>query len=174
MKQVLMTLSIAFCSLFLKAQTDADVKAIHKNVSLMEQGWAEKDGKKYASSFAETHDFIVWNGYYFPNTSALGTAEAHQRLFDGRFQLMDIKLKVDKVKFIRPDIALAHVLGVGYDKGQPVPKDPGVLMSLLLEKKSGKWEIISFHNLDLETFQDETIKAHMPMPAQIMYASWYK
>ncbi len=47
-------------------------------------------------------------------------------------------------------------------------------MTLLLEKKDGKWQIISLHNLDLETFQNEDIKKGMPFPAEVMYASWYK
>ncbi len=86
----------------------------------------------------------------------------------------DIRLKVDKIKFIRPDIALMHVIGVMYGKGTEVPKDPGVLMSLLLEEKEGKWQIISFHNLDLETFQNKEIENGSPIPLNVMYASWYK
>jgi len=163
---------ITFCNSF--AQTDKDKKAIEKNVAIMEEGWEQKDGKKYASPFADVHDFIVWNGYYFPNNTKASNAAAHQGLFDGPFKTMDIKLKVDKIKFIRPDIALTHVIGVGYEKGKEIPKDPGVLISLLMEKKADKWEIISFHNLDLEVFQDEQIKSRMPFPAEAMYASWYK
>ena len=87
---------------------------------------------------------------------------------------MDIRLKVDKIKFIRPDIALTHAIGVSYTKGQELPKNPGVLMTILLEKKNSTWQIISFHNLDLETFQNEDIKKGMPFPAEVMYASWYK
>jgi hypothetical protein len=65
-------------------------------------------------------------------------------------------------------------LGVSYEKGKEVPKDPGVLMSLLLEKKDSKWQILSFHNLDLEAFQDKETGDRSLMPLNIMYASWYK
>jgi len=151
-----------------------DEAAIRSVVSTMETGWKEKNGEKFASGFADTHDFIVWTGYYFRNTTKAMTASAHQGLFDGIFKTMDIRLKVDKIKFIRPDVALTHVIGVGYNKGEEVPKDPGVIMTLLMEKKDGKWQIISFHNLDLETFQNEDIKKGMPFPAEVMYAGWYK
>jgi len=163
-----------FATAFTSSQTEEDEKAIKEIVASMEEGWMRKDGKKYASGFAETHDFIVWTGYYFRNTTKAMTAAGHQRLFDGIFKTIDIRLKVDKIKFIRPDIALTHVIGVSYTKGQELPKNPGVLMTILLEKKNSTWQIISFHNLDLETFQNEDIKKGMPFPAEVMYASWYK
>ncbi|MES2776405.1 MAG: SgcJ/EcaC family oxidoreductase [Bacteroidota bacterium] len=173
-KLVTTTLSFALFAMAAISQTDTDKKEIVKAVATIEEGWMQKDGKKFASPFAEVHDFIVWNGYYFPNETRAMAAMSHQRLFDGPFKTWDIRLKVDKMKFIRPDIALIHVLGVGYDKGKEVPANPGVLMSLLFEKKDGIWEIIAFHNLDLETFQNEEVKKGMPFPAEVMYANWYK
>jgi len=163
-----------FATAFTSSQTEEDEKAIKEIVASMEEGWMQKDGKKYASGFAETHDFIVWTGYYFRNTTKAMTAAGHQRLFDGPFKMLDIRLRVDKIRFIRTDIALTHVIGVGYEKGKEIPKDPGVLMSILLEKKDGLWQILSFHNLDLEAFQNEEVMKGMPFPAEVMYASWYK
>jgi uncharacterized protein (TIGR02246 family) len=175
MKKVLsVTIAMAIFVMAGFAQTENDKKDIEKNVASMEEGWRQKDGKMYASAFAETHDFIVWNGYYFRDNTRAGCAAAHQQLFNSIFKTIDIKLKVDKVKYLRPDIALVHVLGAAYEKGKEPGKDPGVLMSLVMEKKAGKWEIVSFHNLDLEVFQDEAIKRNMPFPAEVMYANWYK
>jgi len=151
-----------------------DEVAIQNIVSTMESGWNEKNGEKYASVFADTHDFIVWNGYYFPNNTKSGNAQAHQSLYDGPFKTMDIHLIIDKIKLIREDIALVHVLGVAYKKGQAVPTDPGVIMTLLIEKKDTKWQILSFHNLDLEAFENEVTAAQSPIPLNVMYANWYK
>ncbi len=174
MKKIVLAVMAATALCTALAQNREDEKAIEKIVGSMEEGWVQKDGEKFASVFADTHDYIVWNGYYFRNTTKAMTAASHQGLFNGPFKMMDIKLKVDKIKFIRPDIALTHVLGVSYEKGKEVPKDPGVLMSLLLEKKDSKWQILSFHNLDLEAFQDKETGDRSLMPLNIMYASWYK
>lgn len=174
MKKIIITVIAIISISGAFAQTKEDELAIKSIIASMEEGWVQKDGKKFASGFADVHDFIVWNGYYFSNQTKEATATAHQNLFNGPFKTMDIKLNLDKIKFIKADVALTHVIGVGYEKGKDVPKDPGVLMTILLEKKNSKWQIVSFHNLDLEVFQNEEIKKGMPFPAHVMYASWYK
>lgn len=176
MKKVFLNLIVILLfSLSANAQrTKANINAITTAINTMQKGWNEKSGEKYASVFADKHDFIVWNGNYFPNTTKTSTAAGLQGLFDGPGRMYDLKLKIDKIKFIRSDIALVHVLGASYEKEKEIPKDPGVLMSLLMEYKNKKWEIISFHNLDLEAFQDDEVKKRLPFPAEVMYASWYK
>jgi hypothetical protein len=80
---------------------------------------------------------------------------------------------IDKIKFIREDVALVHVFGALSTKSESRPKDPQVLWTSVLDKTNGTWKISSFHNLDLEVFKDEEIKKGAPMPAEVMYASWY-
>jgi uncharacterized protein (TIGR02246 family) len=175
MKKLMLIASITIFSLAAAAQTgNKDEESIRDVVKTMETGWAEKSGEKFASVFAPVHDFVVWNGYYFPNQNRQANAAGHNFLFRGPYKTMDVRLKVDKIKFIRNDIALVHTLGGLYEKGKPAPENPGVLMSMLMEKKDGIWQILSFHNLDLESFQDKEIAAGSPMPASIMYANWYK
>jgi len=159
----------------LSAQTgNADEQAIQKIVTTMETAWAQKNGELFSSVFAETHDYIVWNGYYFPNMTRQGNAGAHQNLFNGVYKTYDVKFKIDKIKFIRHDLALTHVYGGGFEKGKTPPENPGVFMTMLLEKKDGTWKIISFHNMDLEAFEKKEIADHSPMPLNVMYAGWYK
>ena len=165
-------ISISFASL--AQTTNKEEDAIRTVVKTAETGWVEKSGEKFASAFAEVHDFIVWNGYYFPNQTRQATATVHQGLFNGPFRTLDVRFKIDKIKFIRNDIALVHTYGGMYEKGKAVPENPGVLMTMLMEKKEGEWKIISFHNLDLEGFQDKKIADRSPMPLSVMYAGWYK
>lgn len=155
-------------------QATTDEQAIQKIISSMETNWAQKNGEAFASVFADVHDFIVWNGYYFPNQTRERNAQAHQGLFNGPYRTYDIKLKIDKIRFLRPDLALVHVLGGGYQKGEAVPENPGVLMSIIMEKKNGSWKIISFHNLNLEAFTNKEMEQQSPMPLKVMYANWYK
>ncbi|MEP7377466.1 MAG: SgcJ/EcaC family oxidoreductase [Chitinophagaceae bacterium] len=174
MKKTIIMATLISAAMTVHAQTNTnDEDAIRTVVKTMETGWNEKSGEKYASIFADTHDFIVWNGYYFPNQTRQGTAAAHQNLFTGIYKNSDVELKVDKIKFIRKDIALVHTYGGMYEKGKQLPENPGVLMTLLMEKKDAKWQIISFHNLDLEGFQDKAIAERSPFPFSVMYAGWY-
>ena len=154
--------------------TGSDEQAIQKVISTMESGWGQKSGEVFSSVFADVHDYIVWNGYYFPNMTRQMNAQAHQGLFSGVYRTFDIKLKIDKIRFLRPDLALVHVLGAGHQKGAAVPEDPGILMSIIMEKKDGNWKILSFHNLNLEAFEKKEIADNSPMPLKVMYANWYK
>lgn len=156
------------------AQNNADEQAIRKIINTMETGWTQKSGETFSSVFADGADYIVWNGYYFPNMSKQQNAAAHQGLFDGPYRTYDITLKIDKMRFLRPDLALVHVYGGGYTKGSAVPENPTVLMTMIVEKKDGAWKIISFHNLDLEVFTDKETAERSPMPPKLMYANWYK
>jgi len=96
------------------AQTSADEQAIRANIATMQEGWNAKSGAKFSTAFAEVHDYIVWNGYYFPNMTPQMNAGAHQGLFSSVYKTTDIQLKVDKIKFIRSDLALLHVYGATY------------------------------------------------------------
>lgn len=174
MKSLICLSLVTAVALQLNAQTSADEQAIRANISTMQEGWNAKSGEKFASVFYEVHDFIVWNGYYFPNSTRQMTTRSHQGLFDGPFRNFDIALKVDKIKFLKPDIALTHIIGAGYTKGEAIPENPTVLMSIIMQKKGDSWKIISFHNLDLFMFEDKATMEHSPMPPQAMYANWYK
>lgn len=153
---------------------NADEQAIQKLVTTMETGWVQKNGELFSSVFADVHDYIVWNGYYFPGFTRQGNAAAHQQLFAGPYRTYDVKFKIDKIRFLRSDLALVHAYGGGYEKGKQAPEDPTVLMSMIAEKKDGNWKIISFHNLNLEAFEKKEIADHSPMPLKVMYAGWYK
>lgn len=152
----------------------ADEKAIQAIIDHMEKGWNTKSGSEFATGFSEDHDYIVWNGWYFRNLDRKKTDMNHQQLFDGPYSQLNLKLKTDKIRFIREDIAVVHVLGASYPAGQPLPADPSVLISLVVEKKKEGWKIISFHNSDLEAFQDKEKAGRSPMPLELMYAAWYK
>jgi uncharacterized protein (TIGR02246 family) len=173
-KAVFIMLSAIITTSVIAQSGNENDQAIAKVVNTMETGWVQKNGQQFASVFAEEHDFIVWNGYYFKNSTPKSIGGAHQALFDGVFKTFDIRLKVDKIRYLRPDIAVVHVLGGGYQKGESIPENPGVLMSMVMEKKDGSWKIVSFHNLDLETFQNKDIENASPMPLKVMYAGWYK
>lgn len=156
------------------AQTTKDTQAIQDLVSTMSKSWSTANGAGFASVFADQHDYIVWNGYYFKQINPQMNAASHQGIFDTQYRNTDLFLTIDKIKFIREDIALIHVLGASSKKGEGRPEDPQIFFTAIVEKINGAWKIISFHNMDLEVFTNEMTRQHAPMPPQVMYASWYK
>jgi uncharacterized protein (TIGR02246 family) len=148
-----------------------DETAVRSLFTTMEKAWNGKSGEAFSSIFADVHDYIVVNGLYFTNWNPKANAAAHQGLFNGIYKTRDIRLKVDKVSWLRPDLALVTVLAGQYDTGGAPPKDPSAIMTVIAEKKGTDWKIISFHNHSLE--QVLAMK-QTPMPLEVMYASWYK
>ena len=156
MKRTLLLLTIVLISTITSAQKGSDEQELKNLVGTLQKAWNSGAGETFASAFAEPHDFIVWNGYYFKNNTV-------QKLF----------YVIDKIKFLKEEIALLHILGAVAPKDEARPKDPEVLITMIVEKKNGNWKIVSFHNLDLEVFQNEKMLKSAPAPPSVMYASWY-
>ena len=176
---ILFSISLFFSkSVIGQTELSHDEVAIHKILQGMTDAWAAKDGEQFASFFADDHDFIVWAGMYSPNNTRENNARGHQGIFNTIYKNWDVELRVDKMRFVRPDLALVHVLGAGGEKGKELPPYPNVLQSILMEKTETGWHILSFHNLDIEY---ETI-LRKPFPtdadkvayAKEHYKGWYQ
>ena len=165
-------LAVGFTSLA-NAQTSVDDKAITSSVMKLEEGWNARNGEVFAQSFAPEHDYIVWTGIYFPGMTPEKNAMAHQGIFNTIYQNTDLKMVVDKIRYIREDLALVHVLGASYDHGTAVPENPEIIISMLLEKQNGAWKIISFHNCDIEVSFEPGAQTGSPVPLNVMYGNWY-
>ncbi|MEZ4950175.1 MAG: SgcJ/EcaC family oxidoreductase [Saprospiraceae bacterium] len=164
-------LMIASNTLF--SQNDADEKAIRNLAETISKGWSVGSGETFASAFEDHHDFIVWNGYYFKDMMVNQNAKAHTSLFEEVYKDTKLFCTVDKVKFISNDVALMHVFAA-VSRDEERPENPQVLWTGIAHKKDGIWKLVSFHNLDLEVFEDDETKKNSPMPPQVMYASWYE
>lgn len=165
-------------SLYAQAEKLPDEMAINQIVEGMQNGWNAKNGEQFAANFSKEHDYVVWNGIYTPNSSKTQNAKTHQWLYDGPYKKMDIELKLDKIRFIKSDVALIHVLTSGHDTSGEVPPFPTHLITMVLKKSSNKWEIVSFHNLDVEYQEllrtpDPTKEAKIAY-AKKHYANWYR
>jgi uncharacterized protein (TIGR02246 family) len=156
------------------AQTfSTDEAAIQAIIASMQKGWNEKSGKAFASVFDKLHDYIVVNGMYLKGITPEMNADAHQGIFNSIYKTMDLEIRLDNTSFIRPDLAMVHVLSGLYEHGTPVPENPGAIASILIEKKNDVWKIISFHNAHIEMSFDPA-RQESPVPLKVMYAGWYK
>ena len=173
MKKVLLIAFITINSIsMLQAQVNkAEEQAITNVLSTIQTGWNEKSGEKFATAFAEVHDYIVVNGMYLKAFTREQNAKIHQQLFDGVYKNSRIELKVDKITPYSSNLVQVTAIGANYPADQGRPKDPRAIMTMMVEKKSEGWKITSFHNHELNM---EAIKRASSMPLEVMYASWYK
>lgn len=175
MKKSIIMATLISTAIAVKGQTGAsDEQAIRNIVATMQKAWNVKDGKLWASGFAKVHDYIVINGMYLSAITPEINANAHQGIFNSIYKTTDLELRVDKVTFVRPDLALVYVIGATYQHGTAVPENPGGMISMVVEKKNDEWKIISFHNCDIEISFDGAGANQSPIPPKVMYASWYK
>lgn len=161
-----------------QASMSTDEMAIHQIVQDMQDGWNAKSGERFAAHFADDHDYIVWNGMYNPHCDRTINAQGHQGLYNSVYKTMDIGLKVDKVRFVKPDVAMTHVFVNNAYDGQPGPNFPQYIITMMMTKNDGNWEIVSFHNNNIE--YDQLLRKPAPTDEEKLayakenYEGWYK
>jgi uncharacterized protein (TIGR02246 family) len=175
MKKTIFMATLISAAMTVNAQTNSkDEQAIRDIVTSMQKGWNAKDGKTFASGFAAVHNYIVINGMYLSAINPEINANSHQGIFNSIYKTTDLELKIDKITFVSPGLALVYVLGATYQKGAALPENPGAMISMVVEKKNDDWKIISFHNCPIQVSFKPGDEAQNPVPPKVMYASWYK
>lgn len=127
-------------------QAAGDDAAMKQIVQTMQDGWNRKDGKMFASAFVEKHDYININGLYLPNITRDSNARAHQGLFNGPYKEIDLQLRAAKVKFLSADVAVLHIQGHTHPKGKVDEKRQDIVLTAVLQRTAGKWEVVAFQN----------------------------
>ncbi|MEZ4778446.1 MAG: SgcJ/EcaC family oxidoreductase [Flavobacteriaceae bacterium] len=173
MKKLVFIFTFAIIANTISAQSKKDEQDIKNTIQLLQKGWNAGSGKIFASAFSEPHDFIVWNGYYMKNNTVENNEKSHNFIYQKFYKDTQLFYTIDKIKYLSNDIALVHMLGAVVSNTEQKPTDPQVLISMVIQKDNGNWRIVSFHNLDLEVFQNEETKKNAPLPVQVMYSSWY-
>jgi uncharacterized protein (TIGR02246 family) len=132
------------------AEAGSDEKAIHEVMDRFVGAWNRHDAKAFAAVFTEDADFTNWRG-----VGASGRAkieEFHALIFATIFNKSVLKYTDIKIRFARPDVAAVDVhwdmTGAVDAHGNPVPERFG-LLSLVMTRDAGTWQIAVMHNLDL-------------------------
>lgn len=124
-----------------------DEKMILSNVEQMIKGWNMKSGAEFAKPFAEDSDYVVVNGMHLKGRAA--NAAGHQQIFDTLYKDTDISATVEQIRFLRPDVAVVHVLAGRYPKADKNQITKGRL-TIVMVKNGGKWEIAAFQNTQIQ------------------------
>jgi uncharacterized protein (TIGR02246 family) len=138
-----------------------DVAAIRQLVQVMQDAQNTKSGELFASAFAQEHDYIAINGMFLPNQTRQDNARLHQRLYDesrssvaGKYGEVEVRLDVSKIRPLTPEVTVVHVRSEFRLKSDPAKKTNNVITAVM-QKQQGKWQIVAFHNAPVQKQQEE-------------------
>src|ERR1700752_1050108 len=120
----------------------ADESAMSEAVKQLETGWNTKSGAVFAKPFAEDADYVVINGNYIKGRAVIESQ--HQRIFDTIFKDTTLKLTVQQIRFLRPDVAVVHVKGNRGSSNSDLIQD--AMLTLFMTKEKQGWTIAAFQN----------------------------
>ena len=127
------------------ASDEAAIRAIVKSV---EDGWNAHDGKAFAAPFAADADYVVVNGMYLKGREAI--EQGHTQIFSTIYKESRNAATVKGVRFLRPDVAVAHVEWNLEFKAGGETRKAKALNTMVFTKESGKWGIAAFHNTPVQ------------------------
>lgn len=148
--KILVTLAlVTLFALSVSAQNNhaADEAALRDAVKQLETGWNTKSGATFAKPFAEDADYVVINGNYIKGRAVIESQ--HQRIFDTIFKDTTLKLDVQQIRFLRPDVAVVHVKGQRGSSAPSLIQD--AMITLFMTKEKQGWTIAAFQNTAIAT-----------------------
>lgn len=143
---VLLALLFNIPRVAVSAASSADEKAIRDLETQQQEAWNKHDAKAYAHLFTEDGDCVNVLGWWWK-----GRREIEQKLTAAyAFVFKESVLAITNVdvKFVTPDVAVAHVRWtmVGAKTPDGVPKPQQGIQTQTLHKNDGKWLIAAFQN----------------------------
>jgi uncharacterized protein (TIGR02246 family) len=135
-------------------ENDADRKAIEAIAASFQDTWNRHDMDGLASLVAEDVDFVTVVGARGWEKGRKEFKDGHAEVHKTMFKDSVLTVKETHIEFIRPDIAIAHVLWE--TRGDVVPdRKPGEpregIFTWVVEKRGGKWLIIASQNTENKT-----------------------
>lgn len=116
-------------------------------VQQMEDGWNALDGAAYAAPFAPDADYVIWTGRHIRGRDVI--CEGHEQIFSTIYKDSRIKITVEQIRLLRPDVAVVQVHGQNefYHDGAAQQFEGRQL--LVLVKEADGWQIAAFQNTRL-------------------------
>ena len=126
------------------SRTDED--AIRKIIVEMTEASNKNDAKAVTRMYAEDVDFVTVRGERFTGAAEMGKRLA--AIFATR-GAVTVKTLGVTVRFIRPDVAIAHVtnelIGLVSPDGQRLPPQQELSIRVFA-REEGTWRVAAFHN----------------------------
>ena len=128
--------------------SNADDDAIRAIVQQLQDGWNAHDANAFAAPFADA-DYVVVNGMYIKTRETI--EKGHAGIFSTIYKDSHNVGTVKSIRFLRPDVAVAHVEWNLEFRVGPETKKAKAMSTMVLTKESGKWAIAAFQNTPVQT-----------------------
>ena len=129
-------------------QDEAAIRALYRQVL---DGWNAGSGEGFAAPFAADGQQVAFDGTHFRSRQEI--AEFPQMLFDRFLRGTRLVGKVTDIRFLSPDIALAHAIGGTVMAGESdLAPDRNSVQTLVAVRAAGGWRLASLHNSRAEFF----------------------
>jgi uncharacterized protein (TIGR02246 family) len=138
--------------------TQQDEDAINKVILSMTEGFNRHDAKAATRMYLPDGDFISVRGEV-----AQGAADVEEKLaaiLATRAKTATLKTLNVKIKFIKPDVVLAHVTnelsGLIGPSGQKLPSHQELSLRVFVKDADGAWRLAAFQNTLVAPFESST------------------
>lgn len=126
-------------------QRRSDEAAIRAHVRCTWEAWGQSDARAYAALFAEDVDYVAFDGSCVRGRAAV--EESHAELFSTVLRATALRGEIEDVRFISPDVAVAHAWGAAlWPWQQGFPRDRLSRQTYVLVRAGAGWTITAFHN----------------------------
>ncbi|SNT01324.1 conserved hypothetical protein [Ekhidna lutea] len=142
MKKVL-TFTLILIALSTYSQ-DGNREQISNAINTMVEGWKAGNGELFASPFTDDATFKTWFGLEINGKEAI--AEGHNFIFKYFYANTVWNLKVDKIRFLTDDFALAYCSGAIFKMGATEKTEPDCVPLAVFQRIDEQWKIVSFQN----------------------------
>jgi uncharacterized protein (TIGR02246 family) len=128
-----------------------DEEAIRTVIAATTEAFSRHDAKAWAAFCTPDAELVTVRGESMKGIAAIEKGLA--TIFQTRGRNVTLKTLETAVRFIRPDVALAHVTnelsGLASSQGQALPPHQELSIRVLV-KDQGVWRITAFHNTILQ------------------------
>ncbi len=130
-----------------------DEEAIRKMIVEMTEGFNKHDGKAAARMYTPDADFVTVRGDAFKGRDAI--EKGLVAIFASRARDATLKTLEVSIRFIQPDVVVAHVTnelsGLVNPDGEKLPAHRELSIRVFV-KEQGTWRVAAFHNTIVRPF----------------------
>jgi uncharacterized protein (TIGR02246 family) len=122
----------------------ADLDAIHRVVTGLQEAWNNADGEDFGQWFQDDAEFVNVYGMYAQGRSQI--AEGHKMIFHTVYAGSILRTVPVNVRLLSGDVALVHMqCHLSVPLG-PRAGEHDAIPSMVLARDAGAWKIAAFHN----------------------------
>lgn len=122
----------------------SEEQEIRKIVEEIVAAWNSSDSVRFAAPFAEDAIFIHIYGGQLDGRAAIEAS--HRLILDTIYKGSYNEMKLQSVRFVRPDVAIAHLVAhLKFFEGGET-REMQTRPTIVVARENGKWQIVALQN----------------------------